>query len=180
MASLNFKQIYQAFFPKLVAYACKNYGINEQEAEDIAQNVLMELHMDIAKVKKMDALESYLFSCVKNDCLDFKNKASQRYNQRIEDNEEFRDADKQCQNCAIEKEEMKKTLRKIVKALPFEYRQVITLRFIFGCTIKEIAELLGITVKAVDGLLKRAKDRMKNEINLKNQFDQNLKKLSYF
>ena len=48
-----------------------------------------------------------------------------------------------------------------IDALPEEYRQAVRLRFLEGKSLEEIAELMGRSPRAVQGLVDRAKEKMR-------------------
>ena len=63
------------------------------------------------------------------------------------------------QDCAVAAEEAR-CLAEAIDALPDDQREAILLRYTLQLSIADIAEIMGRTVKSVDGLLARARRRL--------------------
>jgi RNA polymerase sigma-70 factor (ECF subfamily) len=56
--------------------------------------------------------------------------------------------------------ELRKSLRKCLDLIPQHYKEVLVLRYFRNKSYREISTILGISEKAVDGRLYRAKRRL--------------------
>lgn len=60
--------------------------------------------------------------------------------------------------------ELREGLLAALAALPFEDRQIVTLRFVAGHTLQEISEELGIALTTTHRKIERAVDRLREEL----------------
>lgn len=66
----NFEQIYKQYYPKMFAFA-KNYIPANEDAENIVQDVFLSLWERKQEIVISYTLVTYLFTLVKNRCLNF-------------------------------------------------------------------------------------------------------------
>lgn len=64
-------------------------------------------------------------------------------------------------------DELRQAVRKSVRSLPVQQREVVMLRYFSGLSYRQIAETLGISSRAVNGRLTRAKRKMAQELKRK-------------
>ncbi len=65
----NFEEIYLNYFPRLLRFA-REYVISEEDAENIIQDVFMALWERRDELKIHISLVSYLFTLIRNRCID--------------------------------------------------------------------------------------------------------------
>jgi RNA polymerase sigma-70 factor, ECF subfamily len=131
------------------------------EAEDAVQETLLRAWRSHARFEGRCRLDSWLYRIANNVCLDMLNARSKRAEPvdpaslevaRLED---AADADPAEQT--LTDEAFRLALVLALQRLPARQRAVLTLREVFGWRASEVAELLGITVAAVNSLLQRAR-----------------------
>ena len=145
-------KMYKAFRNELIAFA-KKCDVSKEDSEDIVHDLFARLMEKGMKILSIELERSFLYRCIRNDCLNFKKSAGQSKTRRIEDNDEFRDQDDIEEKMKAEEE--KRAIKKAIKKLPDIYKGVIELRLKFGSTNKEIAEKFGITEEAVESRIRR-------------------------
>ncbi|MDY0151867.1 MAG: RNA polymerase sigma factor [Candidatus Cloacimonas sp.] len=127
-----------------------NLCANEQDAMDILQSVFIAVYQNIEKIEEATAL-AYTYKIAHNKCMTFL-KQNSRYIQ-VEPSSFNSIPDRS----AAEPETDYSKLQTAVKALPPKLAVVIQLQYYDKLSYKEISEALGISVKAVESLLVRAK-----------------------
>lgn len=166
----SFWKIYQIYFPKLVRFA-REYVISTDDAEDIVQDIFTYLweHRDI--LDSLTNLNAFLFTLVKNKCIDFC-----RQKIRIDNKKESLDnlLDRELmlkmealmqfdENVFMEKE-IEELLAKAIEHLPEKCRQVFILSRMKGLKYEEIATLLNISVHTVQNHIVTAIRKLKVEL----------------
>ena len=64
-------------------------------------------------------------------------------------------------------DELRISIRSCISLLPYEKRQLLYLRFWKELTIKELANMFGVSERAIEGRIYRAKQMMKEQISTK-------------
>jgi len=149
-----FEYLFNAYYDKLYRVAYYYVAVNEQ-AEDAVSEVFYKLWLNRNRLTKIDNIESYLFSMVKNHCLSFL-----RSRKRIEYNESLLDFRQQIGVSDPESELISKEfisyISKYIGNLPPRCRIIFLMVKEDGMKYKEVAELLNISVKTVENQMTKA------------------------
>ena len=161
-----FKKIYDAYFNILFTYA---HNLLEKSfiAEDVIEDVFLKLWERREVINIKGPLLSYLFTSVKNACLDHikSSKVRQNYRERVmkkalmDDNFAFH---KIINVDPLKEKELKKVIKKSVQNLPADYRKVFKMSRYYNMTNKEIAAKLGISSHTAGKYLNLALQRLEN------------------
>jgi RNA polymerase sigma-70 factor, ECF subfamily len=134
---------------------------SRSEAEDAVQETLLRAWRHHARFQGRCRLDSWLHRIATNVCVDMLNARSKRaepvdpaslQSAPLED-----DADTDPAEQTLTDEAFRLAMVVAIERLPARQRAVLTLREVFGWRASEIAELLGISVAAVNSLLQRAR-----------------------
>jgi RNA polymerase sigma-70 factor (ECF subfamily) len=134
---------------------------SRSEAEDAVQETLLRAWRNQARFEGRCRLDSWLHRIATNVCLDMLNARSKRaepvdptalQDAPLQSTAEIDPAER-----ALTDEAFRLALAFALERLPARQRAVLTLREVFGWRASEVAELLGITVAAVNSLLQRAR-----------------------
>lgn len=155
-----------------VANTCYGFVGDRDEAQDLAQEVFVEVFFSIGKFRSDAKLSTWIYRIAVNKSLDLLRKQKRRQNlARIENVLSFgRKEDKVSVSSdenpgeEMEKREQKKLIRQAILNLPENQRIVFNLRRQGIMGNKEIAELMDISVKSVESLLHRAKTAIRQEL----------------
>ncbi len=136
-----------------IYYKCGNV----QLAEDIMQEAFLRLWKGREKVDPEKA-KSYVFTVANNLFLD-----NARHQQVVLKYQAMptRDTDKESPQHVLEQKEFKAALDKAINDLPETQREVFLLNRIEKLTYQEIADRLGVSVKAVEKRMGKALKRMR-------------------
>jgi len=128
-------------------------------AEDIVQEAITAIWEKLDKLgsKKDFAIESYLYAIVRNKSISYHNKTREENLSSLDENRLSEDAQRvdSIANQYVE------ALWKILYSLPPREQQCVIMRYFQEMAYSEIADLLGITIKAVERNLTSARKRMR-------------------
>lgn len=131
---------------------------NKEEADDIAQDALMKAYLSSAGYQEKGRFRSWLFKIAHNTFLN--HKASLRYTESIEEAREL------IGNTAADASFEHQDLYLALRTLPPKERSAITLFYLNGYTIKEIAAITEASEDAVKKQLSRGRDQLKEKLKL--------------
>ena len=156
-------------FQDRVYRGCLSYVPNAQEAEDIAQEVFVEVYQSIHKFQGHSSLLTWIYRITTTKCLEHirKKKAKKRFGfmQSLgagpidEDKKDYL-SDFDHPGAQLEAKEKLALLHKAVDALPESQRVVITLFYFEQKSQKEISEITDKSVSSIESLLFRAKKKL--------------------
>ena len=166
----NFDSIYINNFSRLFLFA-KEYVLFDEEAENIVQDIFVMLweKKDILRVDV--SLTAYLFTLVKNKCIDFlrHQMVEQMYSENVkhEYNEELNVklfALESFDHNFSSEEDIETLLRNAIDKLPERCRLIFIKSRIEGKKYKEIAEELNLSVNTVEGQISIALKKLREEL----------------
>ena len=136
--------------------------MNQQDAEDIVQDAFLKIwdRPHLWKEGKGAKFTSWFYRIVMNLSID---KVRQHKKVKISDVEELV-SDKNSQEKDLVLDEEQKILEKAIKNLPEKQMIALNLCFYEGISNKEAAEIMKISVKALESLLMRAKAGLKDSL----------------
>lgn len=146
---------------------------NKEDAEDVAQEVFVEVLKSIHKFKGNSKLSTWIYRITVNKSLEFirKRNAKKRfgYVQSLFGNEIPLDktdffTEIRHPGVILEQKEDHATLMKAINELPDAQRVVFTLHKIEGKSYKEISEIIEKSVSSVESLMFRAKQNLQKRL----------------
>lgn len=155
-----FGKLYDRYV-KMVYNKCYGFAKSADEAEDLTQDVFLQLFIKLRTFKGKSKFSTWLYSFTYNFCVNYVNR-----------NKQLKIRDKSVQ---VESSEYKLTeevpdeslfemkadkLKKCLEIISAEERSILLLKYQDGASIKELVNLLDIGDSAVKMRLKRAKERL--------------------
>jgi len=166
-----FRQLYDLFYQR-VYNTCLLYLQQVPEAEEATQDVFLELHQSAVKFRADASLTTWIYRIAVNKCLD-----RQRYKQRQkrfafltsifhrDTGELIHDMPvPQHPGIALEQKENAAVLYAAIHQLPENQQTAFILKQAEGLPQKEIAQIMGVTEKAVEALIQRAKAGLRQKL----------------
>jgi len=158
VSKLDDEQIFERLFVSHFKYLC-NYSYyyihDTEEAKEIVQNVFLQFWEKASFDKPIAALKSYLYTSVRNACIDYlkHNMIEQEYRSKIllECSEESEENFEQ-----ILVNELSAKLEEAVQLLPPQCQKIFRLSRFECRKNKDIALELNITLKAVEAQISKA------------------------
>lgn len=166
-----FRQLYELFHQR-VYNTCLLYLQHIPEAEEATQDVFVEVHQSAAKFRSDASLATWIYRIAVNKCLD-----RLRYRQRQKrfafltsifhrDTGELLHDQPLLQHpgIALEQKENAALLYAALRTLPENQQTAFILKQAEGLPQKEVAQIMGVTEKAVEALLQRAKAGLRQKL----------------
>ena len=139
---------------------------NDQEAEDAAQEVMINAFRHLKSFRGDAKFSTWLVTIAMNEARQRLRKAKAAQFESLDEGKEDREGDftpavltdwREIPSEALEKKEMRQILRGAVEQLPLIYREVLVLRDLEELNQEETASALGINVTLVKVRLHRAR-----------------------
>lgn len=143
--TIDFKHIFNEYFPSLCAFACKFVG-NEEVAKDIVQDVFTKIWGAQKTFESEKSMRVYFYLATKNTAIDYLKK--EKKNKRSSDLADYNIEDDNIVINEIIREETYRLLGDALTMLTPKVREVIRLN-LRGLSNQEIADELGVSINTV-------------------------------
>lgn len=161
-----FKNFFDKHYKELVVYA-NGYLFDKDSSEDIVQEIFIYIWENAYKLNIETSLKSYLYSMVRNRCLNYLKSI------KLTDSFELLDFNinlitEHVFNSTTEEDKkiVYHQILKIIDTLPEKMQQVVKLKFLHNYKYSEIASELDVSVNTVKTQLKRAKLKITESITI--------------
>lgn len=130
-------------------------------AEDIAQEVFLKAYLHIDSLKEPDKVGNWLYSITVTTCIDWlrKNKNTLLDIEGLETS-----ASNEITEERVLQNELRSETWKVLNSLPASSKLITILYYMSGYKAKDIAEILNLTVAAVESRLHRIKQKLRKEM----------------
>ena len=171
----QFGRLYQAYF-KRVCYFFLKQGLPTAQAEELAQEVFLNIYRGMATFRGDAAYETWLFRIVRNTLKNhYRRDAAQMRDapevpiSTLEDQDESRDFQSFTGTSpgpekALLSREKSRLLEAAMAELPPQMRQVLVLRLQDGLKYREIADQLEISIDTVKSHIFQARGRLRGSV----------------
>ena len=155
-----FKILFEYFYPKLMALACR--FVDEQVAEDLVQEIFT-IYWEQKTNIQPENIQSYLLKWIQNNCLNYitHQMVVEEYETRVriaeariafltetsDENEVFQ---------GIVNNNLREIIETSINKLPPKCAQAFRLAYLQNLNHKKIAEIMGISPRTVDGHIHQA------------------------
>jgi RNA polymerase sigma-70 factor (ECF subfamily) len=167
-------------YQPLVVKTCRGFVASYADAEDLTQEVFIEVYQSLSNFRNESKLSTWLYRIAVNKSLNFvRKKKRESVLQSIDrfftggnrgsqyfDIEENSNANPEKQ---IQKKEDKLILKQAINSLPDNQRIAFILSKYQDLSYKEIAEVMNVTVASVESLLFRAKANLQKKLVVKSK-----------
>jgi RNA polymerase sigma-70 factor (ECF subfamily) len=156
-------------FQQKVFATCISFVPNKEDAEDIAQEVFLEVFNSIGKFKGNSKLSTWIYRITTNKCLEFIRKRNTKkrfgFMQSILGNEIPLDktsyfTEMNHPGIILENKEKSETLFFAINQLPDAQKVVFTLHKVDGKSYQEISDITEKSISSVESLMFRAKKNL--------------------
>ena len=157
----EYKHLYELYYNELASYIY-SLNKNKQEAEDIVQNVMLNIWKGKKTLQINTSIKSYLYKSCYYEYITHYNNAKKEFN-FIQENK------KDALEYFIEEdtELIKKKIKNIhleINRLPPKCKEIFILSKMQGLKYKEIAASLNISIKTVENQISKALSKIKEGI----------------
>lgn len=149
----DFEYAYARYADMLYRLALSYLNSNE-DAQDAVHDVFMKYFNAVHKPEGEEHQCAWFVRCTINQCHDMLRKKKYRMHESLDEIKEIPSKEK----------ELEYDVCKLVSGLPEKYRAAITLHYLEGYNVKEVASMLKISVSAVKMRLSRGRLLLKDDI----------------
>ena len=155
-----------------VLNTCYRFLNNKEDAEDLTQEVFLEVYKSISSFREESKISTWIFRIAVTKSLDFirKKKRKKRYAvlKRIFSDDaltvEIPDNSNLNPSRRTEEQDRIRILNEALESLPQNQRAAFTLSKYDELSYKEIADILNTTISSVESLIHRAKNNLKKKL----------------
>ncbi len=159
-----FKKLFESLYEDLV-FCANGYLFDVSASEDIVQETFIQLWEKAETITIKNSLKAYLYSMVRNRCLNYLKTIKITDFSNILDFQAIIESDYDLDDYTNEdKEIIYAQVLKIIETLPTKMQTIVRLRFMNNYKYSEIAEEMNVSVNTVKTQLKRAKIKISSLI----------------
>ena len=152
----SFSRLCEQHYSALVAMAY-SYLADRGRAEDAAQEALLVAYRDIAKLKRPERFAGWLMTICRNIAIDMAGAMAREKHAETVDCSGASDPPGQ-------EDDTVAAVREIILRLEPTMRDVVYLKYYGQMSYGRIAQMLGVSEEAVNGRLRRARGRIRQEL----------------
>ncbi len=157
---LLFGKLYDRY-AKMVYNKCYGFSRSEDEAEDLTQDVFLQLFIKLKMFKGRSKFSTWLYSFTYNFCVNYVNRNKQRKmsdkSVPVEDSE-YKIREEVPDESLFEMKASK--LKEALELVSPEDKSILLLKYQDGASIKDLVALMDLGESAVKMRLKRAKEKL--------------------
>ncbi len=157
----KFEIIFKKYYQQLCAFAY-NFMEDLQDAEEIVQDVFVDIWNN-NKINIKISLKAYLYTSVKNKCLNKKKHILVREEYKEENKKNLEQSNFNTDQ-KIEASELERKIRNLIEKLPLKRQKIFILSRYNGLKYKEIAKKMNISVKTVENQMSSALKFLRKEL----------------
>ena len=156
-----FKELLNRYSKRVFAFAWRLCA-DTQQAEDLTQDVFFKVWRGAAEWKPQAKLETWLYRVLYNRFIDTRRKVKGTTEELSDDIGSGDDTPEQ----ALIKKSRERAVAAAVNALPDRQKEALSLCYYQGLSAKEAAEVLSVTQGALESLLFRARQTLKEQLDV--------------
>lgn len=168
----DFKAVYSQY--KVLVYTVSlHYLQNIEDAEEVTQDVFVQLHESLDKFNSKSSLKTWIYRITINKCLDYiKHKNSQKrffiFGKKSKSDFEILNISSfEHPGIILENKEKSEILFGVINELTENQKTAFILSKIDGLSNPEISEIMQLSISSVESLVFRAKNTLKEKLAIK-------------
>lgn len=168
MTLAEFRTLFRTLYPSLALYATKIVG--HDEVEDIVQDAFMEYWRRRDNILEVQHVRAFLFRSVYTHAVNvLKHKYvigryAKEYVELENKRMQYYHPDNNNVETDLENSELKQIIDKTIDELPEKRRQIFRMGYIHGMSNREIADIMGISVRTVEVHMYKALKYMRTRL----------------
>ena len=153
--------LFREYYVSLCSYSRRYVG-RKDVAEEIVSDTFMKIWENRERIEINTSIKAYLFNAVCNNSLNYlrklksKNNIVEYFNETISENIGFESISEDIEEQSLIMENMGQKIEEAVSRLPEQQQKVFRLRRFEGKKTKEVAEMMGLSVKTIEMHLSKA------------------------
>ena len=165
------EELYNTYSNRLYSLVFNRVGKDHQATEDIVQDTFLAAMKSLSKFRGQSKLYTWLCSIAYHKVSDYyRNQRRQNGNRHPDQKTNVAELEQVQSNdiptpSLIESEESRLITEQAMSCLPLDYQHVLTFKYVEDMSVKEIGQIMGRTEKSIEGLLKRARQGLRDQLN---------------
>ena len=155
----DYSKIYAIYFPKLVRFS-QTYLHTQEDAENLVQDIFLYLWENREQIPLLGNMNAYLFTVVKNRCIDFLRRQAKN-DEKKRSLSELEEKELQFKLYSFSVADIEHLISQAVDSLPARCKEIFILSRIEGLRHKEISERLNISVNTIESQIAIALKKLK-------------------
>lgn len=167
---LAFKELVEKY-QTMVINTCTGFLHDKSDAEDISQEVFIEVYSSLGNFRKEAKLSTWMYRIAVNKSLNFlRSKKRRQWLQSVEDtfrtnrSDHIEPSDKKHPGIEMESKEEAMQLHKAINSLSENQRIAFTLNKYEDLSYSEIADVMNVSVSSVESLIHRSKINLQQKL----------------
>jgi len=168
---IDFKSVYISYYSRMKHFA-KEYVISDEDAENIVQDVFLEVWERRDVLAYHINLAAFLFTSVKNGCIDFLRSkvAEQKAEERMQEEYlltfqmKYESLEAFDEGFFSEDKDIEKVISDAINSLPEKCREIFIKSKIYGEKQKQIAEELNLSINTIETQMSIAYKKLREEL----------------
>lgn len=157
-----FQQLYTLFADKVYNTAI-GYVRNQEDAEEIAQDVFIRVFQNATRFKGESAVGTWIYRITVNTSLNLIKKKKRSPHVALDEAERDQ-IDFDHPGILLEHKEHARLLFQVIHTLPENQQTAFILSFVEHLPRQEVADIMALSLKAVESLLQRAKKKLREKL----------------
>jgi len=157
-----FDQLYERYCKNLLGFSF-SITKSREEAENIVQDVFLNLWQNREKIEKGTSVKYYIFTIAHNSTISAirKKRKDERFLEQLRNIQDFSSSPEELE---AEYNDLDNELKKIIAELPDRQREIFLLHKVDGLKYQEIAEKLDISVNTIETHMSRALKAIRSKL----------------
>ena len=166
--TLLFEILYDRY-AKMVYNKCRGFSKRDDEAEDLAQDIFLKLFVKLKTFKGNSKFSTWLYAFTYNHCVNYVNRnTAKKIEKQSVDATHIQDSGYSIEDNDNDINQLKvDKLKEALELITPEEKMILLLKYQDSLSIKELADAFDIGESAVKMRLKRAKEKLINVYNKK-------------
>lgn len=160
-------EIFSLYFDRLYSFVFNSVDRDKMVAEDITQETLLSVVKSLASFDYKSKFYTWIIGIARHKIADHYRVVQKERGQgvyRFENGIPDTNSNDVPAADIIESIETGVTVRNALKKLQLKYRQVLMLKYVEEMSVAEISRAMGISQKSVEGLLTRARKKLRDNL----------------
>jgi RNA polymerase sigma-70 factor (ECF subfamily) len=159
----TFGRLYKTYYEALVRFA-HNYLNDLEGSENVVQDVFFNVWKGRKQIDPEKSIKSYLYKATRNHCL--KQIRHKQIRIKYLNMQVLNEIDEESPSAVLQYKELEDAVKDAISNLPEKCYTVFSLNRFNNLSYKEIAEIQGVSVKAVEKQMTRAFKLLKKQLHI--------------
>ncbi len=142
---MEFEAIWNSYFKRLYVFCSKSYGLSDEDAEDMVQEILLKVYKNRDTYAEKHAVSTWIYTIARNTCIDFLRKSQKPRPVEMDIDKIIQLPDRKNLNPeeTSTKGELRSLIASFIENLPENDRELVFLKMFEDLPYREISAITG-------------------------------------